>query len=115
MGARPRHLLADGLSLFAILGWAHALGRPKAAIELGERLKPVGKGDFGDSGGTAGELLTCFGEADFTQVIKVMSEPTKTPTFHHPLIGYKLPETAERVLARAPSVIAPCGSGESHP
>lgn len=36
-----------------------------------------------------------------------MSEKMKTPTFDHPLIGYKLPEAAERVLARAPSVIVP--------
>ncbi|NBB78775.1 MAG: DUF4914 family protein [Verrucomicrobia bacterium] len=36
-----------------------------------------------------------------------MNETKETPAFHHPLIGYKLPETAERVLARAPSVIVP--------
>jgi hypothetical protein len=36
-----------------------------------------------------------------------MDQEMKTPTFHHPLIGYKLPEAAERVLSRAPSVIVP--------
>ncbi|MGB0257209.1 MAG: DUF4914 family protein [Coraliomargarita sp.] len=36
-----------------------------------------------------------------------MSTITDTPKFSHPLINYELPETVERVLAEAPSVIVP--------
>lgn len=36
-----------------------------------------------------------------------MSQETETPSFSHPLINYKLPETVERVLAAAPSVVVP--------
>lgn len=38
----------------------------------------------------------------------IMSQNTETsPSFSHPLIGYKLPETVERILAAAPSVTVP--------
>lgn len=36
-----------------------------------------------------------------------MEKDTNINTFSHPLIGYELPETVERVLARAPSVTVP--------